>query len=74
MKLEKIKSRLQYFIACVSEFAEAHGMSSSDAYAFLDKYKGMDFLIKCYEAEHTLSFRDAVEDLEIVCRRHGGRI
>ena len=74
MALEKLKSRMQYFIACVSEFAQAHAMSHQTAYAFLEKYQGMDFLMKCYEAEHTLSFRDAVEDLEIVCRKNGGRI
>ena len=74
MALEKLKSRIQYFVACVSEFAEAHGMLRQNAYTFLEKFGGMDFLLKCYEAEHTLSLQDAVADLEIVCRRNGGKI
>ena len=74
MAFEKLRNRIQYFIACVGEFADAHGMEHSSAYAFLEKYQGMDFLIKCYEAEHTLSYADAVRDLETVCRRHGGKL
>ena len=74
MSNEKKKSRMAYFIACVSEFARAHGLAHHESFDYLDRYKGMDFLVKCYEAEHTLSFADAVNDLNVVCRRHGGRI
>ena len=74
MSNEKKKCRMAYFIACVSEFARAHGLAHHESFDYLDRYKGMDFLVKCYEAEHTLSFADAVNDLNIVCRRHGGRI
>ena len=31
-----------------------------------------DFLEECYEAEHQLSLRDAVDDLSAVCKRNGG--
>ena len=32
------------------------------------------FLDKHYEAEHTLSIDDAVEDIAVICHRHGGAL
>ena len=40
----------------------------------MKEYKGLEFLDECYEAEHTLSLDDAVEDLTIICKRNGGNI
>ena len=74
MSNEKLRNRMEYFVACVREFAQAHGLSHPAAFDYLDRYQGMTFLVKCYEAEHTVSFADAVDDLGKVCRRHGGRL
>ncbi|WP_349875297.1 DUF3791 domain-containing protein [Bacteroides cellulosilyticus] len=38
------------------------------------KRQGIDFLLDCYAAEHTLSIDDAVSDLQALCSRKGGRI
>ena len=35
---------------------------------------GVDFLIDCYAAEHTLSIEDAVEDIMLLCQKNGGRV
>lgn len=67
-------NRLSYFIACVREFAGAYGLSEVAAFDYLKRYRGMAFLTKCYEAEHTMSYEDAVKDLSVVCRRHGGKL
>ncbi len=40
----------------------------------MKEYKGLEFLDECYEAEHTLSLDDAVEELTIICKRNGGNI
>jgi len=64
---------MEFFVACVGEFAQAFGLSTQAAFDYLDKHRGIDFLCKCYEAEHLVSFRDAVSDLSSVCRRNGGR-
>ena len=47
-------------------------MDSKTAYRFLAQFGGIDFLIQHYEIEHTLSLDDAIDDLEMVCRRNGG--
>ena len=71
---KKSKDRIEYCVACVAEFAKAFGLGDDASFDYLDKHKGIDFLIKCYEAEHTVSFADAVADLQRVCRRNGGRL
>jgi len=49
-------------------------ISHVNAVNYLYKYKGLDFLIDCFDAEHTLSLSDAVDDLTLVCKNNGGSI
>lgn len=74
MSFAKAKDRMEYFVACVTEFAKAFGLDHQASFDYLDRHQGIDFLIKCYEAEHTVSFADTVVDLQKVCRRNGGRL
>ncbi|MCL2443511.1 MAG: DUF3791 domain-containing protein [Treponema sp.] len=74
-EIDKINFRhIHYFVMCVGAFAKAKNIGEKDAFNYLNKYKGIDFLIECYEAEHTLSLDDAVDDLTIVCKNHGGEL
>lgn len=66
--------RIYYYILCVSAFSEKKNISQKDAYNYLEEYKGIDFLVECYEAEHCLSLEDAVDDLTDVCKNNGGSI
>lgn len=63
---------LEYLIACVSEFANTYNMSQKNSFNYLYKYKGIDFLNKHYEIEHTLSIEETINDLTIICRKNGG--
>ena len=74
MAFEKTKDRIEYFLACVTVFAKVFGLDQQKSFDYLDRYRGIDFLMKCYEAEHTVSFCDAVYDLQKVCRRNGGHL
>lgn len=65
---------LNYVIICIDEFAKQKKISRQEAYNYLKKYKGLEFLNECYEAEHTVSLNDAVEDLTQVCNGNGGKI
>lgn len=69
-----MRNFIEYLVACVSEFAKAHGLTHPAAFDYLETYKGFDFLGRHYEAEHLLSFHDTVNDLDVVCRRNGGRL
>lgn len=70
--MSELRKRINYTVACVSEFAEKHGMSQKEAFSFLYEYKAIAFLKECYDIEHTLSFEDAVEDMERICINNGG--
>ncbi len=74
MEKKEIFNRIEYIVACVGAFASRFLLSNAQAYAYLRRFTGIDFLIDCYEAEHTLSIDDAVSDLQAICRRNGGRI
>jgi len=65
---------LNYVIICIDEFAKQKKINRQEAYNYLKKYKGLEFLNECYEAEHTVSLNDAVEDLTQVCKGNGGNI
>lgn len=38
----EIKDKVGYIIAVISEFAEAHSLTTSQAYRYLDRFQGID--------------------------------
>ena len=64
--------KIYYFVMCVSAFSDKKRLNWRDAFNYLYSHKGIDFLVDCYEAEHTLSLDDAVDDLTFVCKNNGG--
>jgi len=68
------RNQVNYYILCVAAFAEQKNIPPVKAFNYLYTFNGIDFLIDCYDAEHTLSLNDAVEDLTQVCRNNGGTI
>lgn len=66
--------KIDYIIALITEFAHAHNLSTQQAYLYLKKYKGMDFIDQFYDVEHTFSFENSVEDLTAYCHRMGGEL
>lgn len=65
---------VEYVVCCVGAFASKFGLTNSQAYSYLRRFGGIDFLIDYYAAEHTLSIDDAVNDLQTICSREGGKI
>jgi hypothetical protein len=74
MEKREIHNRIEYVVCCVGAFARCYKLSNAQAYAYLRRFGAVDFLIDCYEAEHTLSIEDAVEDMQAICLQKGGRI
>lgn len=65
-----IKDKVEYIIAVISEFAAAHSLNTAQAYRYLERFKGIDFVIRFYNVEHTFSF----EDVTAYCHRKGGAL
>ena len=74
MDKKDILNRIEYVVCCVGAFAERFNLTNAQAYAYLRRFTGIDFLLDCYAAEPTLSIDDAVDDLVHVCIQKGGRI
>ena len=70
----KQEEKLAYIIAVVNEFATAFSLNSQQAYRYLDRFKGIDFVDMFYAVEHTLPFEDVVEDVALYCRNNGGML
>lgn len=68
------KNMADYFVICVNEFAKRYNLGAKDAFLYLDKYDGLNFLEEFYDVQHTLSFDETVDNLTIVCRRRGGEV
>ena len=71
---KKEKNIINYIVICINEFAKQCGITSKEAYLYLRDFKGIEFLKENYEAEHTVSLDDAVDDLKQVCMNNGGGI
>lgn len=68
------KEVIEYIVIAISEFAKRNFLSLKEASNYLLRFKGIDFLEKCYAAEHTLSINDWVDDITAICKRNGGGI
>ncbi|MDE6078708.1 MAG: DUF3791 domain-containing protein [Duncaniella sp.] len=68
------KEVVAYIVTAIDEFAKRNHLSTKEANGYLQRFQGVDFLEQCYDAEHTLSVNDWVDDITAICRQNGGRI
>lgn len=66
------KNMVDYFVICINEFAKRYDMGPDDAIVYLDKYNGLQFLEEFYDVQHMLPFDETVDNLTVICQRHGG--
>lgn len=69
-----VKDKVEYVIAAISEFGKRHKLSHIESYRYLKRFKGIEMLDKFYDVMHTLSFKDATDDLTAFCHRQGGAL
>jgi hypothetical protein len=74
MNERELSNRLEYFVACIGAFAEKYSLTNSQAYKYLKRFAGLDFLNEFYNIEHTFSIEEAVDDLTTICQRNGGAL
>jgi len=63
-----------YLISCIFDFSEKYNINIKDAFIYLKKYNGIQFLIENYEIEHTLSKADTLEALSCITKKNGGNL
>ena len=50
MDKKEIFNRIEYVVACIGAFAQRYNLSNQQAYAYLRRFTGIDFLLDCYAA------------------------
>ncbi len=63
-----------YVVALISEFAAKYDILPRQAYAYLKRFKGLDYLYKHYNVLHTFSLEDTVQSVSDVCRHNGEKL
>ncbi len=69
-----IKDKLEWMLIFSSEFGQRFGLTLKQAYNYLCRYQGIDFIDKHYGYVHTQSFQSMIDDIGEYCRRKGGML
>ena len=69
-----VKDKVEYIVAIISEFAKAHSLTPGQAFRYLDRFHGIDFIERHYGIVHTQRFEDVIDSLTDYCKRRGGAI
>jgi hypothetical protein len=73
-KIDKVASdKVSFITFIVPEFAAAYKMNIQDAYFYLKKYGGWDFLNEHWRALHTDSLPYALHNIYEICYKNGGQ-
>lgn len=74
--MQRITNRhiIEYIIICVHEFAKKFSLKPKEAFNYLQRFQGLNYIMEYYDVEHLLSIDEAVEDLTIICHKNGGGI
>ena len=65
---------IPYINLIIRTFASRFEMSRQAAYDYLQKHKGLAFLIEFYDVEHLQDPEETVDDLIIKCNQDGGQL
>lgn len=69
---KKMSDKISFVTFIVGEFAAAYKMSGQDAYRYLKRYGGMNYISDCWWALHIDNPFWVVRDIYKVCRNNGG--
>ena len=68
------KDKIEWTVIFLTEFGKRHGLTLKQAFNYLLRYKGINFVEQHYDYLHTQSFVSAVDDLTQYCNKLGGGI
>ena len=68
------EEKLEWSIDFIHEFGKRYGLTMKQAFGYLQRFKGIDFIDKHYSYAHTQSFETMLDDVSQYCRRMGGEL
>lgn len=69
-----VKDKLEWTVIFLLEFGRKYGLTMKQAFNYLSRFKGIDFIDRHYDYVHTQSFASMVNDIAEYCRRQGGEL
>jgi hypothetical protein len=69
---KEARNKIRFITFIIPEFARTYKMNKQDAYFYLKKYGGLDYIFECWWALHIDNPFWAVRDIYKVCRSNGG--
>ena len=72
VSMSPLLGKIESIVMSIGEFGRAYSLSSSDAYAYLKKYKGLAYLQDYHEPLSCLPMESLVDDFAQVGRNNGG--
>ena len=71
---KQLQNRVTYIIYCINAFATRYRLSAKQAFAYLQRFKGLEFLDECYEADSQDSKEGAKNTLNLASSLRGATI
>ena len=68
------EEKLEWTMIFIHEFGRRFGLTAKQAFGYLSRFKGIDFIDRDYNYVHTQSFESMVDDIAGLCKRMGGRL
>jgi hypothetical protein len=69
---KETSDKISFITFIIPEFARSYKMDKQEAYFYLKKYGGLDYIFECWWALHIDNPFWAVRDIFKVCRSNGG--
>ena len=73
LKDKEKRDKLRFITFIIPEFARTYKMEKPEAYKYLKKYGGIDFIFEHWWALHTDNPFWAVHDIYKICLQNGGQ-
>lgn len=65
---------IPFINACIRSMAQRYALTVKAAFLYLKRFLGLDYLIEFYDTLHLQSIDDAVDEMIVVCHKHGGQL
>lgn len=66
--------KLEWVTIFIYEFAKRFGLTIKEAFAYLHRFKAIDYIDKHYGFVHTQSFESIIDDMVVFCKQRGGKL
>ena len=69
---QDIKDKIEWTVIFAAEFGHRHNLTLKQAFNYLMRYRGIDFIERHYGYLHTQPFAPTVDDMTAYCHKMGG--